>query len=200
MIGRLSGRLLEKSAPLLLLDVQGVGYELEASSNTFAALPAIGESVTLRTHLLVREDAQLLFGFINPAERTLFRELLRVSGVGAKLALAILSGLPVDELVACVRDGRPEPLTSVSGVGRRTAERVIVDLRDRLADPAHPAAAAGAAVSAAGADPRGDALRGLEALGYTSAEARRAVQAVASEAGEDSETLLRAALRQLMPG
>lgn len=199
MIGRLSGRLLEKSPPLLLIDVQGVGYELEVSANTFAALPAVGESVTLRTHLLVREDAQQLFGFMNPAERTLFRELLRVSGVGAKLALAILSGLPVDELVACVRDGRPEPLTAVSGVGRRTAERVIVDLRDRLADPAHPVAAAGAP-AAAGADPRGDALRGLEALGYTSAEARRAVQAVASDDGADSEALLRAALRQLMPG
>lgn len=199
MIGRLSGRLLEKSPPLLLIDVQGVGYELEASSNTFAALPAVGESVTLRTHLLVREDAQQLFGFMNPAERTLFRELLRVSGVGAKLALAILSGLPVDELVACVRDGRPEPLTAVSGVGRRTAERVIVDLRDRLTDPAYPAAAGGA-TAPAGADPRGDALRGLEALGYTSAEARRAVQALASDGGEDSETLLRAALRQLMPG
>ena len=132
MIGRLRGIILEKQAPDIVLDVQGVGYEVAAPMSTFFNLPAIDEEVTLFTHLIVREDAQLLYGFATIRERLLFRSLLKVNGVGAKLALTILSGSDVDDFARSVQEGDAASLTRLPGVGKKTAERFIVEMRDRL--------------------------------------------------------------------
>ena len=196
MIGRLRGILLEKTPPFLLLDVQGVGYEVEAPMSTFYQLPATGEEVTLHTHLIVREDAQLLCGFASESERRLFRSLIRVNGVGAKLALAILSGMSADEFAAAVQDEDTARLTRLPGVGKKTAERLIVEMRDRLADwQAGPAPApAGEPASAATGDPVKEAITALVALGYRPAEASRMVEKVDS-AGLGSEDIIREALK-----
>ena len=132
MIGRLSGVLLEKNPPSLLIDVQGVGYELDAPMSTFYALPETGDAIALFTHLLVREDAQLLYGFASRHERTLFRSLLKVNGVGAKVALAILSGMSNDEFVNCVANKDVAALVRVPGIGKKTAERLLVELQDKV--------------------------------------------------------------------
>ncbi len=196
MIGRLRGILLEKTPPFLLLEVQGVGYEVEAPMSTFYQLPAQGEEVMLYTHLIVREDAQLLCGFASESERRLFRSLIRVNGVGAKLALAILSGMSADEFAAAVQDEDTARLTRLPGVGKKTAERLIVEMRDRLADwQAAPAAAsAGEPVPAAAGDPVKEALTALVALGYRPAEASRMVEKVDST-GLGSEDIIREALK-----
>ncbi len=196
MIGRLKGILLEKTPPFLLLDVQGVGYEVEAPMSTFYQLPASGEEVTLYTHLIVREDAQLLCGFASESERRLFRSLIRVNGVGAKLALAILSGMSADEFAAAVQDEDTARLTRLPGVGKKTAERLIVEMRDRLADwQAGPAPApAGEPASAAAGDPVKEAITALVTLGYRPAEASRMVEKVDS-AGLGSEDIIREALK-----
>ncbi len=197
MIGRLRGILLEKNPPFLLLDVQGVGYEVEAPMSTFYQLPATGEEVMLHTHLIVREDAQILCGFASDSERRLFRSLIRVNGVGAKLALAILSGMSADEFAAAVQDEDTARLTRLPGVGKKTAERLIVEMRDRLADwQAGPAAAApaGAPAPAAVSDPVKEAITALVALGYRPAEASRLVEKVDSD-GLGSEDIIREALR-----
>ena len=132
MIGSLRGRLASKSPPGLLLEVGGVGYELEAPMSTFFDLPAVGEEVKLLTHLVVREDAHILYGFLTEGERQLFRGLLKVSGVGPKLALAILSGISLDGFAACVSAQDIGALTRIPGVGRKTAERLLIEMRDRL--------------------------------------------------------------------
>ena len=132
MIGRLSGRLLEKLPPHLLLDVQGVGYEVDAPMTTFYQLPAVGEAVTLHIHQVVREDALLLYGFASRAERETFRQLLKVSGIGAKIALAILSSLSADELALAVAGENVARLSKVPGIGKKTAERLILELRGKL--------------------------------------------------------------------
>ena len=132
MIGRLSGQLLEKTPPSLVLDVQGVGYEVDAPMSTFYALPALNESVSLFTHLVVREDAQLLYGFATRTERVVFRALLKVNGVGAKVALSILSGLSVDEFLACVASKDVAALVRVPGIGKKTAERLLIELQDKV--------------------------------------------------------------------
>src|SRR5690606_38505562 len=132
MIGRLSGILLEKQPPHILLDVNGVGYEVDAPMSTFSRLPAIGDKVTLHTHLVVREDAQLLYAFAEKRDRTLFRELIRLNGVGPKLALALMSGLEVDELIAAVQAQDTSALVRVPGVGKKTAERLLVELKDKF--------------------------------------------------------------------
>ena len=132
MIGRLVGTLVRKQPPELLLDVGGVGYELEAPMTTFYDLPALGQEVTLFTHMVVRDDAHLLFGFTELRQRDLFRALLKVSGVGPRVGLAILSGLTTENLVTCITVGDVAQLTRIPGIGRKTAERLIVDLRDRL--------------------------------------------------------------------
>jgi len=196
MIGRLRGILLEKTPPFLLLEVQGVGYEVEAPMSTFYQLPAQGEEVMLYTHLIVREDAQLLCGFASESERRLFRSLIRVNGVGAKLALAILSGMSADEFAAAVQDEDTARLTRLPGVGKKTAERLIVEMRDRLADwQAAPAAAsAGEPAPAAAGDPVKEALTALVALGYRPAEASRMVEKVDSD-GLGSEDIIREALK-----
>ena len=132
MIGRIRGTILEKQAPQLLIDVQGIGYEVQVSLNTFFDLPNINEPVSLHTHFVVREDVQLLYGFGDDSERQLFRELIRISGVGPKLALAILSGMSAPEFVSCVQNNDSATLVRLPGVGKKTAERLLVEMRDRL--------------------------------------------------------------------
>ena len=182
MIGRIHGKILEKTPPQLLIDVQGVGYEVDAPMSTFYQLPNLGEPVTLHTHLVVREDAHLLFGFASQSERSLFRTLIKINGVGAKLALTILSGMNADEFIACVQDNDAAALVRLPGVGKKTAERLIVELRDKLKDHL---VEAGSTVSAsaikapqAASSPAGDAVSALIALGYKPQEASRMVRAV----------------------
>ena len=190
MIGRLHGVLLKKQAPHLLLDVNGVGYEVEAPMTTIYTLPEVGGEVTLHTCLIAREDAHLLFAFASEAERSLFRSLIKVNGVGAKMALAILSGIEAGEFYRCVRAGDAERLVRLPGVGKKTAERLVMEMRDRLGD--EPDAAA---PTARGGDSSMDeAVSALVALGYKPQEASRLVLAVAEE-GRSSEVLIREALK-----
>lgn len=199
MIGFLRGRLASKRPPLLVVDVNGVGYEVEAPMSTFYVLPEIGAELTLVTHLLVREDAQILFGFSSESERRLFRDLIRISGVGAKMALAILSGISVDGFVRCVQDEDAASLVKVPGVGKKTAERLIVEMRDRI-DKAAPVAAAGvAAARAAMPSATSEAQNALVALGYRPAEAVRLLAAIDTE-GLETEEIIRRALQSLAPG
>jgi len=198
VIGRLRGTLVEKQPPHLILDVNGVGYELEVPMTTLYRLPAVGEALILHTHLVVREDAQLLYGFADKRDRQLFRELIRLNGVGPKLALALMSGLEVDELVRCVQAQDCSVLVKIPGVGKKTAERLLVELKDRFkAWEALPGMdglgiepSAGALVSNA----ENDALSALLSLGYKPQEASRAVAAV-KEDGLSSEDLIRRALK-----
>jgi Holliday junction DNA helicase RuvA len=192
MIGRIAGTLLVKSPPALLVDVGGVGYELEAPMSTFYHLPAVGSPVVLHAHLVVREDAQLLYGFGSEAERALFRQLLKVSGVGARLARVILSGVSTDELVAIVTEGDPARLVRIPGIGRKTAERLILELREPLGRLAKTSDSA----IAPRVDAAGDAAAALEALGYKPTEVRAALRDL--PAGDSSEDLIRAALKRLM--
>ena len=196
MIGQLTGRLLEKQAPSLILDVQGVGYELEAPMSTFYKLPALGETVTLFTHLHVREDVQLLFAFADRQERSLFRDLIKVSGVGAKLALTVLSGISVEDFVATINSGDATSLTKLPGIGRKTAERLVVEMRDKLASDG---SAVAATVPNAGGSAGQDALSALQALGYKPAEAARLLKKV-SAPDLASEELIRLALKQAVAG
>jgi len=194
MIGFLSGNLVQKHPPFLLLDVGGVGYELEAPMTTFYALPDAGQPASLFVHHLVREDAQLLFGFSDRPQRELFRALLKVTGVGPRVALAILSTLSAEQLVACIQHADVPALTRVPGIGAKTAERMILDMRDRVAS-----AGAGAAddpAPVAEQDPVQDAVSALIALGYKAADASKAVRAVEAKSGERDD-LIRNALQHL---
>ncbi|MDQ7912363.1 Holliday junction branch migration protein RuvA [Pseudomonas sp. 102515] len=200
MIGRLRGTLAEKQPPHLLLDVGGVGYEVEVPMTTLYRLPAQGEIVTLHTHLVVREDAHLLYGFGEKRERELFRELIRLNGVGPKLALALMSSLEVDELVRCVQAQDTSVLVKVPGVGKKTAERLLVELKDRFKawenlPTIAPLVLPNQASVAASAE--ADAVSALVALGFKPQEASRAVAAVE---GEDlsSEELIRRALKGMV--
>jgi Holliday junction DNA helicase RuvA len=198
MIGRLRGTLAEKQPPHLIVDVGGIGYELEVPMTTLYRLPALGEPLTLHTHLVVREDAHLLYGFSSKRERELFRELIRLNGVGPKLALALMSALEVDELVRCVQAEDTSALTKVPGVGKKTAERLLVELKDRFKvwesmpsiAPLVVEPARAAAVSSA----QSDAVSALVALGFKPAEASRAVSLV-DEDDLSSEELIRRALK-----
>lgn len=196
MIGRLSGLILEKRPPALLVDVQGVGYELEAPMSTFYDLPGVGERVTLFTHLMVREDAHILYAFSRDDQRQLFRALLKVSGVGAKMALAILSGMSAADFAACVQADDAPALTRLPGIGKKTAERLIIEMRDRLDKMSLgqgirlPATMAGPQAES----PVADAVSALTALGYKPLDASRMVRAVAGE-GMASEEIIRAALK-----
>lgn len=176
MIGRLNGVLLEKSPPLVLIDVNGVGYECEVPMSTFYNLPALGEKVVLLTQFIVREDAQLLYGFGSDRERLTFRQLLKVNGVGAKSALSILSGLSVDELVQAVALQDAALLTRVPGVGKKTAERLLLELKDKFSIDGMTIAQGGHAKSASG-----DVLNALLALGYNEREALAAVKLLPAE-------------------
>ncbi len=194
MIGRLRGEIVYKQAPQLLLDVHGVGYELEAPMSTFYDLPPVGAQTVLYTHLQVREDAQTLYAFATESERELFRSLLKVSGVGAKMALAILSGMDVEAFTRCVHDGDAEALTRLPGIGKKTAERLIVEMRDRVGTPVVGEAQARPGGTAPSGDPVSDAVQALIALGYKPQEASRMVRMVDPEA-LDSEEIIRRALR-----
>jgi Holliday junction DNA helicase RuvA len=194
VIGRLTGTLARKEPPSLLVDVAGVGYELEAPMSTFYDLPAAGDKVTLYTHLVVREDAHLLYGFSRESQRQLFRNLLKVNGVGPRVALAVLSGLSEPELLACLAHEDIARLTKVPGIGRKTAERLVMELRDKVDLGAAPGAAARPA--AVPADPASEAVSALIALGYKPSEASRAVSGVPA-AGLKSEDIIRQALRGL---
>ena len=196
MIGRLRGILLERKPPELLVDVNGVGYELEASMSTFYALPETGSEVTLYTHLVVREDAQLLYGFAAENERRMFRALIRVRGVGAKLALAILSGMSAEDFVCCINEENTTALVRLPGVGKKTAERLIVEMRDRLSEWDTFSEKVSALPEER--DARGshnEAVHALVSLGYKPQEASRLVKSV-SEDGLSSEETIRRALRQ----
>ncbi|MCS6948204.1 MAG: Holliday junction branch migration protein RuvA [Steroidobacteraceae bacterium] len=192
MIGSLRGTLVRKAPPQLMLEVGGVGYELDAPLSTFYVLPGIGTEVQLLTHLVVREDAQVLFGFASEAERTLFRNLLKVSGIGPRIALGILSGVSVDAFRQCVRANDAAALTRIPGVGRKTAERLLVEMRDRLGAAGEDGARGAAAAVHGG--PQGEAFNALVALGYKPAEATRLLSAVPA-AGLSTEELIRRALQ-----
>jgi holliday junction DNA helicase RuvA len=200
MIGFLRGTLVHKDPPQLLVEVSGVGYEVEAPMSTWTRLPDVGQEVQLRTHLVIREDQHLLFGFATEAERRLFRDLIKVSGIGARIGLAILSGISVDGFVRCVQARDTAALTKVPGVGRKTAERLIVDLRERVEEMASSGLGASpAAVAApATASPEGEVLDALVTLGYKPAEARRMVEQ-ARPASPSTADLLRAALKAAAP-
>ena len=190
MIGRVEGVLRERHPPRLLVDVAGVGYELEAPMTTFYSLPPVGEAVVLHTHQAIRDDAPCLYGFARRAERDTFRRLLRVSGVGGKVALALLSGLDADGLARCVQAGDAAGLARIPGIGKKTAERLLFELRDRFPG-------AGGQGVAVPQEPLAEAVAALSALGFSPNEAQRRVAKV-DAAGLDSEAIVRAALRSVV--
>jgi holliday junction DNA helicase RuvA len=200
MIGSIRGRLIQKQAPDIVIEAAGVGYEIQVPMTTLFQLPAVGEETFLLTHFVVRDDAQLLYGFIDPTDRLLFRQLIKVSGVGPKLALAILSGMDAVAFARCIERNDLATLVALPGVGKKTAERLIVEMRDRLGDwLATLAPSAGNAtvrgVVARPQDPAADAESALVSLGYKPQEAARMIQSVRTEDEQDSETLIRLALR-----
>ena len=176
MIGRLSGLIAEKSPPQVLVDVQGVGYEVDVPMSTFFNLPGLGERTTLLTHLSIREDAHVLFGFLTQEERSTFRQLIKISGVGPKMALGLLSGLSVAELAAAVSAQDTARLVKVPGIGKKTAERLLLELKGKLA----PDLSAPARVSN---DAQADILQALVALGYSEKEAGMALKKLPPDAG-----------------
>jgi Holliday junction DNA helicase RuvA len=192
MIGRLKGILVHKQPPWLMVDVHGVGYELEAPMSTFYDLPEPGREVTLFTHSAQKEDSVALYGFLREAERRLFRDVQRVSGIGAKIALAILSGSSVDDFARLVQTGDVAALTRIPGIGKKTAERLVLELRERAAD------FGGGALSPrrgdAPADPLAEAVVALQQLGYKPAEASRMAEKARAD-GDDAETIIRKALK-----
>jgi holliday junction DNA helicase RuvA len=195
MIGFLRGKLIAKQPPQLVMDVGGVGYELDAPMSTFYGLPATGADLSLFTHLVVREDAHILFGFGTDRERRMFRELLKVSGIGPKLALSILSGINVDELLMCVTTGDANTLVRIPGVGRKTAERLLIEMRDRVKGFGESSLPQFAQVPGqAGAGAQSEAFSALVALGYKPVEITRLLKAV--DPGVTSvEELIRHALK-----
>ena len=192
MIGSLKGKLIEKLPPRVLVEAGGVGYEVEVPMSTAFALPEIGAEVALLTHLVVRDDAHLLYGFATKAERDLFRALIKINGVGPKLALTVLSGISRDAFVACVRDGDVAQLTRLPGIGKKTAERLIVELKDRFDG-------AGAIGGTLAATPAAEAVRALESLGYKPSEAAKMVQGVGKDA-TSAEDIIRRALQWALRG
>jgi Holliday junction DNA helicase RuvA len=192
VIRSLRGRITSKTPPQLTVEVGGVGYEVEAPMSTFLHLPAVGEEVRLLTHFVVREDAQLLYGFATDDERRLFRSLLKVSGIGPKIGLALLSGMSVEAFATCVRSQDVDALIRVPGIGRKTAERMLVEMRDRLA-PAN-GASPDAMVLHADAAPEAEAFAALVGLGYRPAEATRLLKA-AGPGTHSTEELIRRALQ-----
>jgi Holliday junction DNA helicase RuvA len=190
MIGRIRGTLLEKSPPHILVEAGMVGYEIDVPMSTFFNLPAVGEAVTLLTHLVVREDAQLLFGFLTAAERTTFRQLIKVSGVGPKVSLAVLSGLSVSDLSLAVAQQDPSRLVKIPGIGKKTAERLVLELKDKLVGAAPVAVAQPSAGT--------DVLNALLALGYNEREANAAIRQLPPDLGVSDA--IRQALRSLAKG
>ena len=196
MIGFLRGKLVYKAPPFLILDVQGVGYELEAPMTTFYDLPALNEEIKLHTHLVVREDAHILFVFSTQADRALFRTLIKVSGVGPKLALTILSGQSAEEFYRCIHDNDTVALVRLPGVGKKTAERLVIEMRDRLPDLADSATSnitSGSTLPAIG-NPKQEAVSALCSLGYKPLDASKMVQNISTE-GKSCEDIIRLALQ-----
>jgi Holliday junction DNA helicase RuvA len=190
VISRLTGRLVEKHPPTIVVDVHGVGYELDVPMSTLYQLPATGQDVKLYTHLLVREDAHLLYGFASEPERQMFRQLLKITGIGARIALAVLSGMSVDEIHAAVGQQDGARLTKIPGIGKKTAERLLLELKDKLA------VLPGASPAGPGAGTTGsDALHALLALGYAERDARAALAKV--DAAAPLQETIRQALRLL---
>ena len=194
MIGFLRGTIIKKQPPFLLLDVQGIGYEIEAPMTTFYVLPEIKNEVEIFTHLIVRDDAHLLFGFATEDERHLFRTLIKVNGVGAKMGLIILSGIEADEFFRCVKNNDAARLTKLPGVGKKTAERLIVEMRDRLDGLPKKSVMLNSDNLRLANDPVNEAVSGLIGLGYKPSEANRLVLAITAE-GLSSEELIRKALK-----
>jgi len=204
MIGRLKGEIVAKHPPQVLIDVAGVGYEVEAPMSTFYDLPGVGEPVTLITHLVVREDAHILYGFLRERDRALFRSLLKVTGVGAKMALAILSGMDAQRFVLCVEQEDITALSRLPGIGKKTAQRLVMEMKDRIMDlgfQAVPAAGAwlgAAADSTAEPSALSDAVSALIALGYRPVDANRMARSV-DDGAKTSEEIIRAALKAVTP-
>ncbi len=194
MISRLSGTLLEVNPPWVVVDVQGVGYEVEVPNSVLDGLPPVGKPVVLLTHFQVSQDHQSLYGFASAGERILFRQLLKISGIGAKLALTILSGASGDSLARYVADGDTAALTKLPGIGKKTAERIIIELRDKLDDLPAPLPGSPAA-SGAGSGAQREAADALRALGYKDAEVSRLLRDI-SDPELDAEALIRKALQQ----
>lgn len=192
MIGSLRGRLVAKMPPQALIEVGGVGYEVEAPMSTFYVMPAVGAEISVLTHFVVREDAQILYAFASERERALFRSLLKVSNVGPKIALAILSGVSVDAFAQCVQAQDVAALTKIPGVGRKTAERLIVEMRDRVGGEGGAAGLAPATLAGAAGGSEGEAFAALVALGYKPAEATRLLRAAEPGAGSTEELIRRA--------
>jgi Holliday junction DNA helicase RuvA len=197
VIGRLRGEIVYKHPPQLMLDVGGVGYEIEAPMSTFYDLPGVGEAVTLVTHLAVREDAHILYGFLRDSDRALFRNLLKVTGVGARMALAILSGMDAQRFALCVQQEDVTALIRLPGIGKKTAQRLVMEMRDRL-DSLPAGLPAGIPSSALAAANEGtalaDAVSALVALGYRPIDANRMARAV-DDGAKTSEEIIRAALK-----
>ena len=203
MIGRIRGTLVHKQAPDILVDVSGVGYEIQVPMTTLFQLPELGSDVSLVTNFVVREDAQLLYGFIDDRDRTLFRQLIKVNGVGPKLGLTILSGMDSSSFVRCVQRDDISSLMALPGVGKKTAERLLIEMRDKLKDWLAQAdeggqSAKNAVPGSAMGNIVGDAESALIALGYKPQEASRMVAAVNDDAVADSEELIRLALKSMI--
>ena len=201
MIGLLRGKLLEKNPAEALIDCGGVGYEVQIPLSAYERLPGTGEEVALHTHFAVREDAQVLFGFINGGDKQLFRQLIRVSGVGPRMALALLSGMSAGDLAAAVQAGDVVRLSKAPGIGRKTAERIVVELRDRLGESGDFASLPGTP-GQAGAGGAREAVAALVSLGYKQQQAARLIAAVEREHPGPADTgeLIRLALQSLAPG
>ncbi|RAN79892.1 Holliday junction branch migration protein RuvA [Bacillus sp. SRB_336] len=193
MIGRLRGILISKQPPSLLVEVGGIGYEVEAPMSTIYDLPGLGKEVILLTHHAVKEDSVTLYGFLHESERTLFRNLLKVSGIGAKIALAVLSGVSTDHFARLVHAGDVVALTKIPGIGKKTAERIVVELRDRV-DGLSGAASGSMRAAGTPLDAAGEAAVALQQLGYKPVEISRLVQKVAAD-GDNAEAIIRKALR-----
>ena len=194
MIGRLSGRLIAKQPPAIMVDVQGVGYEVDVSMNTFCELPVLDAPVTLHIHMAVREDGHFLYGFLSESERTAFRQLIKISGVGARMALAVLSGLNVDELAAAIARQDVACFTRIPGIGKKTAERLLLELKGKL-DLVTGSAGSLVAGQPMATDPLQDTIDALVALGYNAREAQSATKAL--PAGVSTTDAIRLALKQL---
>jgi Holliday junction DNA helicase RuvA len=197
MIARLAGTLLSKQPPLMVIDVAGVGYEVEAPLSVFYDLPETGQPVVILTHLSVKEDSHTLYGFSSEAERTLFRQLLKISGIGAKLALTILSGASGEELARYVAERDTAALTRLPGIGKKTAERIIIELRDKLGDLPDALSAGPAGGKVPGGSALGEATNALIALGYKPQEAGRMARSVA-EPEMSVEQIIRHALQSMV--
>jgi Holliday junction DNA helicase RuvA len=197
MIGRLKGIVIHKQPPWLVVDVNGVGYELEAPMSTFYDLPELGREVSLFTHYAQKEDSVSLYGFLRDSERRLFREVQMVKGIGAKIALAVLSGVSVDEFARTVQASDVAALTRIPGIGKKTAERMVVELRDRAGDMVGDGVALFAPEGVA-RDPQSEAVIALQQLGYKPAEAARMVRDAAPAADDDAASIIRKALQSAL--